>query len=101
MNGNGRQVNGKEQISFAHSPAGNLSYSLSQAKTGTMSEINKLLADMLKEIEQLRIGLNVLSRNKTSLVDPEVIEASKKLDDALNEYARLSRKWKEPPNGQD
>lgn len=66
----------------------------------TMSEINKLLADMLKEIEQLRIGLNALSENKTSLVDPELIKASKKLDDALNEYARLSSKWQEPPTGQ-
>ncbi|WP_254363637.1 aspartyl-phosphate phosphatase Spo0E family protein [Paenibacillus sp. MZ04-78.2] len=66
-----------------------------------MTEINKLLANMLKEIEQLRIGLNVLSQNKASLVDPEVIEASKKLDNALNEYARLSSKWQEPPAGQD
>lgn len=46
------------------------------------------LEELLKRVEELRGRLNELG-NKKDLIDPEVIQASKKLDEVLNEYQKL------------
>lgn len=53
-----------------------------------MAELNKLIC----KIENLRKKLNDLILEKQDLLDPDVIDASKKLDEALNEYAKMKKK---------
>ncbi|MFB0840940.1 Spo0E family sporulation regulatory protein-aspartic acid phosphatase [Paenibacillus oleatilyticus] len=52
------------------------------------------LESLLIKIEKLRAELNALSKSK-ELSDPEVIAASQRLDDALNEYETM----KQSPTG--
>lgn len=49
-----------------------------------MSELRRILLT----IEDLRRQLNQLSQGR-SLLDADILEASRKLDQALNEYERL------------
>ncbi|MGF9913756.1 aspartyl-phosphate phosphatase Spo0E family protein [Paenibacillus ehimensis] len=48
------------------------------------------LERLLLKIEKLRAELNALSKSK-ELSDPEVIAASQRLDDALNEYEIIKK----------
>ncbi|WP_424141327.1 Spo0E family sporulation regulatory protein-aspartic acid phosphatase [Sporosalibacterium faouarense] len=47
------------------------------------------LQTLIKTIEELRSNLNSLILRKGNLRHPEVIRASKDLDDALNKYQKL------------
>jgi len=49
------------------------------------------LANIVAQIEELRKNLNAIVQDK-ELTDPEVLAASTKLDEALNEYNRLLKK---------
>ena len=53
-----------------------------------MTELNELIF----KIEELRKELNTLILEKQDLLDPDVIAASKKLDDALNKYNNMKKK---------
>ena len=53
-----------------------------------MTELNKLIC----KIKELRKELNTLILEKQDLLDPDVIAASKKLDDVLNEYNNMKKK---------
>ncbi len=46
---------------------------------------------LLELIEKLRRHMTEIAEGK-GLTDPEVIEASQKLDEALNQYCKLIRK---------
>jgi hypothetical protein len=48
------------------------------------------LAELSQKIEQLRIHLHELAKDR-SFTDPVVIRASHKLDEMLNQYERLIR----------
>ena len=51
-----------------------------------MSEIREIL----KKIHILREDLNrLIKSNQGDLADPQILEASKKLDSVLNEYNRM------------
>lgn len=56
------------------------------------------LEEILKSIEELRVKLNKLAKNK-SLTDPEVISASQMLDALLNEYQKQIKKKVDTRNG--
>lgn len=53
-----------------------------------MTELKKLIC----KIENLRKELNALILEKQDLLDPDVVSASKKLDEALNEYNNMVKK---------
>lgn len=53
-----------------------------------MSEIEEILT----QIEDLRKKLNMLIKEKDTLLDPKVIVASQMLDSMLNEYDRIVKK---------
>ncbi|HHY24378.1 MAG TPA: aspartyl-phosphate phosphatase Spo0E family protein [Clostridiaceae bacterium] len=53
-----------------------------------VTELNKLIC----KIKELRKELNTLILEKQDLLDPDVIAASKKLDDVLNEYNNMKKK---------
>jgi len=47
---------------------------------------------ILSEIQKLRSDLNRLTKDKSDLIDPEVIYVSQKLDIFLNKYYRTFAK---------
>ncbi len=49
------------------------------------------LNELIYKIEDLRKELNTLILEKQDLLDPDVVAASKKLDDALNEYDNMKK----------
>jgi len=53
--------------------------------------VSKDVEEILKKIEELRRSLVEVAKGK-EIGDPEVIEKSRQLDDALNEYYRLLKK---------
>jgi len=53
--------------------------------------MNERLKAFLREIERLRAEVYALFLRLPDFQDPEVLEASKKLDDALNEYEQVLR----------
>lgn len=52
-----------------------------------MIELNVLI----HKLEVLRRELNILILEKQDLLDPDVVAASKKLDDVLNEYEKMKK----------
>jgi len=50
------------------------------------------IEEILTQIEALRKRLNTLIQEKDTLLDPEIVVASQKLDSALNEYGKIAKR---------
>lgn len=45
--------------------------------------------ELINKIQELRKYMNKLVTEKNSLMDPEIIETSKKIDSLLNDYEKM------------
>lgn len=55
-----------------------------------IEEQERRIRDLALEIERLKASMAAVIARRASFSDPEVVAASKRLDDLMNQYYRLS-----------